>query len=156
MSHETKASDIFSPDFGGKVSNHCNTSVELYRFRILQTKENCCSRENWPCIRITFCYLFDGCAKPVLCHCQRDHSRWQWHKTTTLQFLLQLVKLSRPFALSLQRLFESFVIFVQVSIFSFSLLSFIGMSACFVFIVVCLFCILFSLNMGVRSTMSMT
>ena len=61
----------------------------------------------------------------------------------SLQFLLQLVKLSRPFGLSLRRLFESFVMFVYVTIFSFSLLSFIGMSACTVFIVVCLFCILF-------------
>ena len=134
MSHGTIASDVFSPDFTGKVSNHCNTSVKLYRFRILYTKENCCSGENWPCIRITFCYLFDGCAKPVLCHCQRDHSRWQWHKTTTLQFLLQLVKLSRPFGLSLQRL--QVICLYKFSIFSLSLLSFIDMSACSVFIVV--------------------
>jgi len=35
MSHGTIASGVFYPDFGGKVSNHCNTSVELYRFRIL-------------------------------------------------------------------------------------------------------------------------
>ena len=47
----------------------------------------------------------------------------------SLQFLLQLVKLSRPFGLSLRRLFESFVMFVYVTIFSFSLLSFIGIVA---------------------------
>ena len=60
----------------------------------------------------------------------------------SLQFLLQLVRLSRPFGLSLQRLFESFDMFVQDSIFSFSLMS---LSICLHvhFFVVCLFCILY-------------
>ena len=66
-------------------------------------------------------------------------------------FLIQLVKSSRSFPLSLQRQYESFVMYVQVSIFSFSLLSFIDMSACSFCIVVCLYfifyfiCILFLL-----------
>ena len=72
----------------------------------------------------------------------KDVSNQTRIKLASLQFLLQLVKLSRPFGLSLHRLFESFIMFVQVSTFSFSLLSFIDMSACSVFIVVCLFCIL--------------
>jgi len=59
------------------------------------------------------------------------------------QCRFQLVKLSRPFGLSLLRLFESFNIIVYVSISSFSSLSFIDMSACSVFIVVCLFRILY-------------
>jgi len=62
----------------------------------------------------------------------------------SLEFLLQLVKLSRPFRLSLQRLFQSFVMLLWVSIFSLSLLSFIDMSACSVVIVVCLFFICIS------------
>ena len=59
------------------------------------------------------------------------------------QCRFQLVKLSRPFGLSLLRLFESLNIIVYVSISSFSSLSFIDMSACSVFIVVCLFRILY-------------
>ena len=83
------------------------------------------SGENWPCITITFCYLFHGSCKTgfmQLAACM-----------VSLPFLLQLVKLSRPFGLSLQRLCGSLVMFVYVSIFSFSLLSFIDMSACSVF-----------------------
>ena len=71
-----------------------------YRFHILQTKENCCSGENWPCITITFCYLFHGSCKSAfmpLAACM-----------VLQQCRLQLVKLSRPFGLSLLRLFESF------------------------------------------------
>jgi len=48
----------------------------------------------------------------------------------SLQFRFSWSKLSWPFGLSLQRLFESFVMFVQVSIFCFTLLRFIDMSAC--------------------------
>jgi len=58
----------------------------------------------------------------------------------SLQLLLQLVELSQPYGLSLHRLCESLVMFVYVSIFTFSLLSFTDMSACSVFIAVCLFC----------------
>jgi len=56
--------------------------------------------------------------------------------------------LSRPFGLSLQRLFESLVMFVYVSIFAFSLLSFIDMSAlcmlCFYrsLLILCSYCCL--------------
>ena len=56
---------------------------------------HCCSGENWLCITITFCYLFHGSCKTgfmPLAACM-----------VSLQFLLQLVRLSRPFGLSLHR-----------------------------------------------------
>jgi len=77
---------------------HCNITDFIF-YRPKKT-----AGENWPCITITFCYLFHGSCKTAfmpLAACK-----------ILQQCRLQLVKLSRPFGLSLLRLFESFNIIV--------------------------------------------
>ena len=136
MSRGTIASDIFSGFWWESVKPLQYYTATYYRFHILQTKENCCSGKNWPYITTTFWYLFHGYCKTAfmpLAACM-----------ILQQCRLQLVKLSRPFGLSLLRLFERFLtsLYRLVYFYQFTEFHRYVCKLCF-FIVVCLFCILF-------------